>query len=162
MVCCFSHSEKRSRSVSFWTARYDDYRDDVGFEEFCSFRRHLTDAWQFHLLYQRKSELKEFCSLSHFEKNKDDELFAQRFFETRADYNSNYDTSDLFEATEFFLNLLPALRSMPEKFAIVSTRNRVSILAVFKSYGLVGIQYLARSDTETWNQIQHTAAEWTY
>lgn len=132
----------------FLTAKYDDYRDDVSFEEFCSFRRHLTDAWQFNLLYHRKSVFKEFCSLSHFEKNKDDELFARRFFETRADYNSNYDTSDLFEATKFFLNLLPALKSMPEKFAIVSTRNRVSILAVFKSYGLVGIPIFGQEQVQ--------------
>ena len=39
----------------FLTARYDDYRDDVGFEEFCSFRRHLTDAWQFHLLSTKEN-----------------------------------------------------------------------------------------------------------
>ena len=84
----------------------------------------------------KKPELKEFCSLSHFE-NKDDELFAQRFFETRADYNSNYDTSDLFEATEFFQSF--ASRGQCQRNLQLFHPKPSFNLAVFKSYGLVGI-----------------------
>lgn len=128
----------------FLAAKYDDYRDDVSFEEFSLFRSHLTDAWQFRLLYDRKSELKEFWSVPYFEKNKKDSLFAQRFFEARVDFSADRNTTDLFEATDFFFNLLPALRSMPKRFRILSTRNQDSILSVFNSYGLVDIPILGQ------------------
>lgn len=118
-------------------AKADDrYRRSLSFDEFMSFRGHLTDAWQFCRLYQKNRILREFSKLHEVVPDEQDWNFSERFFAARAEMMADPDWAKLMSPYPFFYQLRPLLQKYPQAFRILSTRNQGSIgrtLAFFEA-----------------------------
>jgi hypothetical protein len=103
------------------------YRQAVAFDEFMSFRAHLTDAWQFCRLYQKDRILRDVTKLHQLEPDHEDWRFTESFFAARSEMIKDPDWAKLMSPYPFFYQLRPLLMKYPQTFKILSTRNLASI-----------------------------------
>jgi hypothetical protein len=105
----------------------DNHRADVSFEEFMDFRSHLTDAWQFNRLYDKKKLIKDYAKLIEIEPDEQDWRFAKNFFAARADMMKHPDWAKIMSPYDFFFQIRNIIQQHPNNFKILSTRNQESI-----------------------------------
>lgn len=122
------------------------YRQAVGFDEFMSFRAHLTDAWQFCRLYHKDRTLRDITKLPEVEPDKDDWRFAESFFAARSEMTKDPDWVKLMAPYPFFYQLRPLLVKYPKTFKILSTRNRDSIQCTLEFFEADGIEIYGQED----------------
>lgn len=109
------------------------YRQDVSFEEFLNFRSVVTDAWQYHRLYDPRC-LVPAEHLHEVVPNEDDWAFSRRFFAARGVMMGDPDWPKLMAPYDFFFLLRPLLVARRDRFAILSTRNVESIRRTLAFY----------------------------
>lgn len=107
--------------------RFPNEYHDVKYEEFKEFRSYLTDAWQFNRLYSKLLTIDSYVLLQKVNPVNEDWLFANRFFEARNSLMRNDNWASKMKPYQFFYDIKPLLKSHPEKFLIISTRNEDSI-----------------------------------
>ncbi len=106
----------------------------ISLDEFMEFRRVLTDAWQFARLYSPKQKLHNFQDLDQVEPGDDDWLFADRFFAARQAMIAAPDWAKSMEPYDFYFDILPMMKALPNQFKILSTRNEDSIRRTLKYF----------------------------
>lgn len=116
------------------------YRHGLSFDDFMSFRSHLTDAWQFCRLYNKERILRDITQLKELVPDKFDWEFAGAFFETRAEMMKAPDWPKLMSPYPFFYQLRPLIMKYPKSFKILSTRNKESIRRTLEFYESSGIE----------------------
>jgi hypothetical protein len=124
----------------------DRYRHGVSFDDFMSFRAHLTDAWQFCRLYQKDRILRDITKLHEAVADLDDWSFSERFFASRAEMIKDPDWAKLMSPYPFFYQLRPLLAKYPETFKILSTRNKASIQRTLEFFEASGIEIHGQED----------------
>jgi hypothetical protein len=103
------------------------YRQGTTFDEFMSFRSQLTDAWQFCRLYHKERILRDINDLHLIVPDQEDWVFTGLFFAARAEMMTDPNWAKLMSPYPFFYQLRPLLLQHPERFKILSTRNKESI-----------------------------------
>ncbi|MDG6079364.1 hypothetical protein E3U23_09180 [Erythrobacter litoralis] len=104
----------------------DAFRQDVDYQEFLSYRAVVTDAWQYNRLFGSHCQVPR-EALRLVEPNAEDWAFAKKFFAARAEMMKESDWAKSMPPYDFFLRLKPLLLEHPDRFAILSTRNKQSI-----------------------------------
>lgn len=102
------------------------YRQDVTYEEFLSYRSVVTDAWQYNRLYSVDHGLPA-ATIRHFVPEEIDWVFARDFFDARKEMMRDPEWPKAMPPYDFFFLLKPLLLQFPDRFAILSTRNVQSI-----------------------------------
>lgn len=110
-----------------------NYRQEVSFEEFLTFRAVVTDAWQYNRLYDER-RLIEPIDLHDVAPDEEDWSFSTRFFAAREAMMVDPDWPKLMAPYDFFYLLRPLLLAHPDRFAILSTRNVASIRRTLDFY----------------------------
>ncbi len=128
-------------------ASQDDlYRSGLSFDEFMSFRAHLTDAWQFCRLYHKRKFLGDFCKLPEVVADEEDWAFSAKFFAARAEMIKDPEWAKLMSPFPFFYQLRPWMMRYPEAFRILSTRNRASIQKTLEFFNASGVDINGQED----------------
>ncbi len=122
------------------------YRHGLSFDEFMSFRAHLTDAWQFCRLYQKDRILRDITKLYEVNPDDDDWRFAKKFFAARSEMMMDPDWAKLMSPYPFFYQLRPLLLNYPQAFKILSTRNKASIQSTLKFFEVDGIEIFGQDE----------------
>ena len=112
------------------------------------FRSFLTDAWQFCRLYQKDRVLGDFRLLYSAERDAQDLIFSERFFESRVSIMKDPEWAKLMSPYAFFYQLRPLLNSYPDVFKIISTRNTASILRTLNFFEVDGIEIRGQEDIQ--------------
>jgi len=110
------------------------FRQDVGFEEFLAFRKHLVDAWQFNRLYSKECLISDFKDLLHSQRNEQDIEFAEKFFLTRKEMMEDSQWAALLSPYLFFNEIKKDLHRFQHVFKILSMRNEYSIRRALDFY----------------------------
>ena len=121
-------------------------RDGLLFDEFLAFRSQLTDAWQFSRLYQKNRILHDITYLPQVVPDDEDWAFADKFFSTRAELIKDLNWAKRMSPYSFFYQLRPFLLDYPDKFKILSTRNRESIERTLEFFDVSGIEIFSQKD----------------
>ncbi len=122
-----------------------DFRQDVTYEEFLSFRGVVTDAWQYNRLFSKSHALPA-SMISKFKPEAMDWAFARTFFEARKEIMADPEWPKVMPPYDFFLLLKPLLLAHPERFAILSTRNIASIRETMAFHGADVVKIFGQED----------------
>lgn len=122
------------------------FRQDVGFEEFLEFRAVVTDAWQYDRLYDQDRRLDTVDALSLVKPDLADWAFSAAFFAARAEMMQDPDWPKLMAPYDFFFLLKPLLLAHPDRFAILSTRNRESIRQTMRFFDADVVEMFGQED----------------
>ena len=122
------------------------YRNNLSFDEFMSFRAQLTDAWQFCRLYQKNRVLRDITKLHEIAPDQSDWSFAERFFAARAEMIKDPEWAKLMSPYPFFYQLRPLLAQYQQTFKILSTRNKASIQRTLEFFEADGIEVYGQED----------------
>lgn len=103
-----------------------EFRQDITYEEFLSYRAFVTDAWQYNRLYSCTHALPGHV-LRDVTPEEFDWAFSRDFFAARETIMLDPEWPKVMPPYDFFFMLKPLLLKYPERFAILSTRNVQSI-----------------------------------
>ena len=115
-------------------------RQNVDFEEFQAFRKHLVDAWQFNRLYSKECLISDFKDLPLLQKNDQDSEFSEKFFATRKAMMKDSQWANLLSPYLFFNEINKDLNRFQHVFKIVSMRNEYSIRRALDFYGAPNLE----------------------
>ncbi|HEX8534126.1 MAG TPA: hypothetical protein VF662_08165 [Allosphingosinicella sp.] len=124
----------------------DEYRQDVSFIEFESFRAVVTDAWHYNRLYSKSKGITVPAMLREVEPDEDDWAFATAFFAAREEITKDPEWPKAMPPYDFFFLLKPLLLSHPHRFAILSTRNVDSIRQALAFHGADVVRVFGQED----------------
>ncbi len=108
------------------TAGRAEFRQDITYEEFLSYRSVVTDAWQYNRLYSREHSLPA-PALHGFPAEAADWAFSRDFFAARALIMEDPAWPKVMPPYDFFMLMKPLLLRYADRFAVLSTRNVQSI-----------------------------------
>jgi hypothetical protein len=125
--------------------RDNEFRQDITYEEFLSYRAVVTDAWQYNRLYSREYALPA-AALRGFQPTEADWSFARDFFDARKMMMQDPEWPKVMPPYDFFFLLKPLLLQHPERFAILSTRNVQSIRETLAFHGADVLRVFGQED----------------
>lgn len=127
------------------TAGNDDFRQDITYEEFLTYRGVVTDAWHYNRLYSVANHVPA-SALHNVQPDEADWEFSRTFFEARKTVMSDPDWPKVMPPYDFFLLINPLLQQFPDRFAILSTRNVQSIRETLAFHGADVIPVFGQED----------------
>jgi hypothetical protein len=127
------------------TAGRNDFRQDITYEEFLSYRAVVTDAWQYNRLYSREHSLPAGV-LRGFKPEEIDWAFARDFFDARKAIMADPNWPKVMPPYDFFFLLKPLLLKHPDRFTILSTRNVQSIHETLAFHGADVLHIFGQED----------------
>jgi len=122
-----------------------EYRQDVTYEEFLSFRRFVTDAWQFNRLYSCEHSIPS-SMVRGLQPFSADFEFARIFFDARKKMMAESEWLKVMPPYDFFMVLKPLLLKWSKYFAVLSTRNVDSMRQVLAFHGADVVQVFGQED----------------
>ncbi len=127
------------------TAGRPEYRQDITYEEFLSYRAVVTDAWHYNRLYSREHGLPA-AAIRGFEPEKIDWAFARDFFDARKAIMEDPTWPKVMPPYDFFFLLKPLLLQHPDRFVVLSTRNVQSIHETLAFHGTDVLHIFGQED----------------
>jgi hypothetical protein len=122
-----------------------EYRQDITYEEFLSYRAVITDAWQYNRLYSRAYALPA-ATIQGFQPEEVDWAFARDFFDARRTIMQDPAWPKVMPPYDFFFLLKPLLLRYPNRFVVLSTRNTQSIREALAFHGADVLQIFGQED----------------
>lgn len=127
------------------TAHRAEYRQDITYEEFLSYRSVVTDAWQYNRLYSREHSLPA-SAIRDFRPQEIDWSFSRDFFDARKTIMQDPEWPKVMPPYDFFFLLKPLLLKYPDRFAVLSTRNVQSIRETLAFHGADVLHIFGQED----------------
>jgi hypothetical protein len=119
--------------------RDPELRQDITFSEFCEFRKFVSDAWHYRILYSPTYDGDAPAARLLQDPSPDDRIFSKEFFRARSELIGTDLWINAFRPYEFFYSVRDLIRVNVSAFTILSSRDSISIKSVLKHYGLEGV-----------------------